>query len=338
MTLARQRGQAQRAAATSPLAPASAAVLARMRAVWPARRAHQAWVMSRGRGPPSGRGRRGGVPPGPARGLAGEPAHRAGRSLFQQGPQGEAPFADPVTRARRLGAGRQAAAGEDETAPDRAGEHVQQGVQAVAGRARFRRGAQGQRQPPAGVGVALGLQRTPGQARPGHQAGRPEVGDGVQVAGQPGPQVLPEQRVPGPGERVGGRGRAGVAGRLAEGGVQAEQGGQVVRLRGRREADGPPEPGGPVGGVAAEAALGAQVHRGVGRAVEDEDLGVLGVARPRPAEGGACGPGVGRVAGHGAQGAEQFPSPRRRGRPRPVTSAFPSGRRPPGSRTPRRPA
>ena len=258
-------------------------------------------------------GRRGGVPPGPARGLAGEPAHRAGRVLFQQGPQGEAPFADPVTRPRQLRADGQAAAGEDDAAPDRSDEQIQQDVQIVGSRARFRRGTQGQRQPPAGVGAALGQQRSPGQARPGRQAGSSEIGDGVQVAGQPGPQLLPEQRVPGAGDRVGGRGGAGVAGRLAEGGVQAEHGGQVVRLRGRREADGPPEAGGPVGRVAAEAALGAQVHRRVGRAVEHEHLGVLGVARPRPAEGGARGPGVGRVAGHGAQGAEQLPSPRRRG-------------------------
>ena len=177
-------------------------------------------------------GRQGGVPPGPARGLAGQPAHGAGRILFQQGPQGEAPFADPVTRTRRLRAGGQAAAGEDEATPDRGDEQVQQGVQVVGDRAWFRRGAQGQRQPPAGMGAALGQQRPPGQARPGRQAGGPQIGDGVEVAGQPGPQVLPEQRVAGPGERVGGRGGAGVAGRLAERGVQAEQGGQVVRLRG----------------------------------------------------------------------------------------------------------
>ena len=44
-----------------------------------------------------------------------------------------------------------------------------------------------------------------------------------------------------------------------------------------------------------------------------EHLGVLGVARPRPAEDGTRGPGIGRVAGDGAQGAEQLPSPRRRG-------------------------
>ena len=248
--------------------------------------------------------RPGGVPPGPARGLAGQPAHGAGRVLFQQGPQGEAPFADPVTRTRRLRAGRQAATGKDEAAPDRGDEQVQQGVQVVGGLPWFRRGAQGQRQPPAGVGAALGQHRPPGQARPGRQAGSSEIGDGIQVAGQPGPQVLPEQRVAGSGERVGGRGGAGAVGRLAERCVQAEQGGQVVRLRGRREADGPPEPGGPVGAVAAEAALGAQVHRSVGRAVQHEHLGVLGVIRPGPAEGGTGGPGVGRVASHGAQGAE----------------------------------
>ena len=97
------------------------------------------------------------------------------------------------------GARGQAAPGEDETTADRAGEHVQHGAEAVGGRAWFRRGAQGQRQPPAGMGVALGQQCPPGQERPGRQAGSPQISDGVQVAGQPGPQVFPEHGISCPG-------------------------------------------------------------------------------------------------------------------------------------------
>ena len=277
-----------------------------------------------------------GVPPGPDYGLAGQPAEGLAGRLVEQGPEGEAPFADPVPGAGRVRAAGQAAAGEDEATADRAGEHVQQVIQPAEAGGRGRGGPQGQRQPSARVGAALGPQHPPGQARPGAQAGGPEIGDGGQVAGQPGPQVLPEQRLAGPGERVGGRGGTGAAGRLAQRGVQAEQGGQVVRLGGRRDPKSAPEPGGPVGGLAAEAALGAQVHRGVGRAVQHEHLGVLGVTRPGPAESRARRSRVGRVTGDGTQGAEQLPSPRRLKCRASGHGGIPLP--PPGARRPRWPA
>jgi hypothetical protein len=73
------------------------------------------------------------MPPAPARRLGGQPVHGGRRGLFQHGPQGEAPLADPVPGTRRVRAGRQAPPGQDETAPDRGGEHIQHGVQAVTG-------------------------------------------------------------------------------------------------------------------------------------------------------------------------------------------------------------
>ena len=167
-------------------------------------------------------GRRGGVSPRPARGLAGQPAQCAGRVLFQQGSQGEAPFADPVASTRRLRAGGQAAAGEDETTADRGDEQVQQGVQVVgdgpgSGAARRASGSH----PPGWASRSASSARL-ARRRPGRQAGSPQISDGVQVAGQPGPGA-PEQHVAGRGQRVGGRGGADIAGRLAERCVQAEQ-------------------------------------------------------------------------------------------------------------------
>ena len=66
-----------------------------------------------------------------------------------------------------------------------------------------------QRQPPAGMASRSAAWARLDQARPGRQAGSPEIGDGVQVAGQPGPQVLPEQRMAGAGRQRRRRSRAG---------------------------------------------------------------------------------------------------------------------------------
>jgi len=65
---------------------------------------------------------------------------------------------------------------------------------------------------------------TPARSRPPptsvrprpRQGGSPQVFDGVQLAGQPGPQVLPEQRAAGPGERAGRGQDPGLACRLAQ--------------------------------------------------------------------------------------------------------------------------
>ena len=247
------------------------------------------------------------MPPQPRLGL--QPGQRVRRRLLEHGAQGEAPFADPVARADGRRAGRKALAGDHEAAADRRGERAKHGLKAVAGAGRAGRGAQRQGQPATRMGGAFGVDGAPGQVGPRAQGGSPQAGHGQQVARQPRPHVFPEQRAAGPGERVGGGAHARVAGGLAQAGVQAEQRGQVVWLGGRRDADGPPEPGHPVGGLAAEAALRAQVDRGVGRAVEDEHLGVLGASWFRQAQGGARGPGAGRVVGDRAQGAQELPPP-----------------------------
>ena len=89
----------------------------------------------------------------------------------------------------------------------------------------------------------------------------------------------------------------------------------------RRDADGPPEACHPVRGVAAEAALRAEVHRGVRRAVQHEHLGVLGVPRGGQSKRAAGDAGVGGIARDGAQGAEQLPARRVLGhRPGPPVS------------------
>ena len=222
-------------------------------------------------------------PGGPA-GVAMLPAHRLVRGpgqgglriLAEHGAQGVAALADPVTQAGFPRAGGQAPAGHDDAAADRRGQRVHE---AAAFADVARRGTQGQGQPrPGRLRAELGRDGPAGKLRPRGQGGDGQFGHGVQVGGQPGPQMFGEQYLPRPGEGLCRRGPAGLRRGLAQAGVQGEEGRQVIGFGGRRDGDGPPEPRGPVGTLAAERTIRPEVDRGVRRAVEHEDIGVLGVS------------------------------------------------------------
>jgi hypothetical protein len=91
--------------------------------------------------------------------------------------------------------------------------------------------------------------------------------------------MLPEQRVPRAAAKAAPRevllGGLG----LGEGGVQAQQDRQVIRLSGRIEAERPPEPGDPVPGLAAELALSPRIDRRVRPKLEPEQVCVFDAVR-----------------------------------------------------------
>ena len=74
----------------------------------------------------------------------------------------------------------------------------------------------------------------------------------------------------------------------------------------------PPEARGPVGTLAAESTIRPEVDRSVGRAVEHEDIGVLGLTEGRQPERARDGTGHGGTVRHGTEGPEQLPAMRHR--------------------------
>ncbi len=218
-----------------------------------------------------------------------------GRILVEHGAQREPALADPEPDPGAARAFGQAAPGQDQAAAHRDGDQLDQ----VAGTGGWlggrRRLAQRERPARAGRQVAgLGGQGAAGQAGPAGQGRNGQVGHRVQVAGQPGPQMLPEQDGAGLGQRGRGRGTPGAGGGLAQPGVQAEQGGEVIGFGGdrvgvHREGQvlvdagvGPPDPG----------------RVGVGRGVGPGRAG--GVHRPAvvaalQVDGGHHGPAAGLV-------------------------------------------
>jgi hypothetical protein len=159
-----------------------------------------------------------------------------------------------------------------------------------------------------GLRGELGRDGAPGQPGPRGEDREAQVGHGVQVGRQPRPQMLPVQAQPGLGQGLGGCGPAGVRRGLAQAGVQGQQGAEVIGFGGRGDGQSPPEPGGAVGALAAERPVRAEVDRGVGRAVQHEDLGVLGLADRGQPERAGHGPGRDGAVGHRAQSAEQLPA------------------------------
>ena len=243
----------------------------------------------------------------PARRLGRGPGQGGVRILAEHGTQGITALADPVAHPGFPRAGGQASPGQDDAAADGGGQDVRQAARAGPGVAG--RGAQRQRQPGAGR-LRAGLLRDgpAGQPRPRGQRGDGQIGHGVQVGGQPGPQMFGEQALPRPGEDLRRGGPTGLRRGLAQAGVQGQQGGQVIGFGGRRDGEGPPETRGPVGALAAERSVRAEVDRGVGRAVQHEDLGVLGLADRGQPERARDGPGRDGAIGHRAESAEQLPA------------------------------
>ena len=86
----------------------------------------------------------------------------------------------------------------------------------------------------------------------------------------------------------------------------------MIGFGGRRDGDGPPEARGPVGTLAAESTIRPEVDRSVGRAVEHEDIGVLGLTEGRQPERARDGTGHGGTVRHGTEGPEQLPAMRHR--------------------------
>ena len=211
----------------------------------------------------------------PARRLVGQPGHRAVGILLQHAPEGEPALPLAVTDA-------EAAAGVPERA---AGEHHprahggEDAVEQQLGRARVHRAgglAQGEGEA-WGRGGAASLRRQGPTDQPGprRDRGRPEIDDGIEVAGNPRPQVLPEQHVADPFESPGRDVASGRHRRVTQLGVERQQHAQVVWLRWRVEAEHPPEAGDPVGGVSPELPLVAEVDGGVRGTGKDEGLGAV---------------------------------------------------------------
>src|SRR5690606_37422903 len=86
-------------------------------------------------------------------------------------------------------------------------------------------------------------------------------------------------------------GAFGLVGSFVEGGVEAEQGGEVVGLVGDRVAQRLPEAADAGGHLPAEHAGGVAVDRGVGGRLEGEHLGVIGRVERIQVEGLADGGG-----------------------------------------------
>ena len=131
--------------------------------------------------------------------------------------------------------------------------------------------------------------------------------------------MLPQKSQPGPGGQGSCRALLCRFG-FGQGGVEAEQRREMVGFRRRDVAQCPPEARHPVGGLAAQHPLGPEIHRGVGRQLKYERVGVVGWGGARRQAEGGGHPLVlrpGPFADHG-QRPEQFG--RRHGAPTRSTS------------------
>jgi hypothetical protein len=148
------------------------------------------------------------------------------------------------------------AAGEDQTGAGWAEQGREHRVQAVVGAGHRRYGAQLRGQPVRRADLGrLTPQRVAQQPGPGRVRRWADVGHGSGVRRKPAEQVFVQQRGAGLPEQcppwpIGFAGR-----RVDQRRVQAQQRGEAVGVGGHRDAQRPPEPGDPVGRLAAEHAI-----------------------------------------------------------------------------------
>ena len=258
--------------------------------------------------------RQGGVPPGPARTSPASQLIVPPRVPVPAGPGGEAHIADPVTRPGRLSAADQAAADEDEAAPDQGDRQVQQ-IPGCRRPGPFLARRPGPAPRAAGFGAALGqssarLAQRAQDAQPGEPSSATASGGRTARAAS-----APRRRVTGPDSlHVGGRRRWGARRRPPR---RATRTGRTGR------------PGGPAPRAATRpmsrpkknrsasvAAQGRPRRQGAPRAssrqLSETRLGALQrITGPRPAEHRARGPGASAHSRPAApEAADSFPASR----------------------------